>query len=506
MNKRKTIILISTIVVLLIGGYLVYGWYSEKNTSDENYSEAPLEEILETTEDNTVFINMLFNGFKPYSNDGSNYFNLNSLRTDIDNVLEFKNFNGEIYVNNEKVKDYKNYKLPLDSISKDNNIQINFVKEDGEKSEFFIRTLPSTFPEYTTTGESPYEGDYYVTTYSGVSNQYIFKLNTVGDLTFYKETTGSCFNFTKVNANNKIRYCYLEENLNDIAYENIGYRPCDLVVLDENYNLINTIRAKANGILTENMPLENHDYIYLDDNHYIVSVYVAYNEENMPTEVYRGEEPVPVIAAVIQEILDDEVIFQWQSIDHPELYIESEENNNYDTRTIPLLDYCHLNSYTLDPKDDNLVCSFRNLDEILKIDRKTGEILWTLGGKGDDFNLNQETESFSRQHYAKVIGDGSLIFFDNGKEANVSSAVEIGYDENTKTISSFKRYQPIDRYSNSMGSAQLIDRANDVVLICYGSIEDDNPLFYEIDFKNNTELFNFSFKDNLSSYRVQKYK
>lgn len=64
-----------------------------------------------------------------------------------------------------------------------------------------------------------------------------------------------------------------------------------------------------------------------------------------------------------------------------------------------------------------MIASFRNLDEVLKIDRQTGEILWTLGGLGDDFGLTEE-QLFSRQHYAKLTDTGTLLLFDNAMPTN----------------------------------------------------------------------------------------
>ncbi|MGL4773998.1 MAG: arylsulfotransferase family protein [Clostridium sp.] len=497
MKKGKTILVVCLLSLILVGIFQVI---------DPVNNDKYLVEPLEYSNDKTVFINMKFNGFKPYTNDGSNYFNLVSLRTDRDNVIEFKRFNGKIFVNDEEVKQLKPHNLSVKNISKDNNIKITFEKSNGEKTEMFIRTIPNKFPKYTVKGQSPYEGEYYLSTYAEVEGQYVFKINNSGELTFYKETKGMPFNFTKVNANNKIRYCYLEENLNDVAFEKVGYKPCDLIVLDENYNQIKTIRAKGNGIVPENGPLENHDYIYFDDNHYMVSSYVAYEEKYIPQEVYTGEEPVNVVAAVIQEILDDKVIFQWQSIDFPSLYIDSKEHNDYGSLKRPIYDYCHLNSFTIDPSDNNLICSFRNLDAILKIDRKSGVILWKLGGKSDEFDLKKQSQGFSRQHYVRVIGDNTLLFFDNGNEKQQSSAVKVSYDVSNMKITGFERYKPFKRFAPAMGSAQLISKDNDVILINYGNITDEKPLFYEMDFKNNKELFSFSFEGGLSSYRVQKYK
>lgn len=497
MKNRRNIMIIVVSVLILIAGYFIYDYYKNQNQGAEPRT---------INSDANEFPQITVNGAIPYTTDESNYYNLNILRIGEDNMLEFQEFNGKIYVNNEEIKGNKPYKLSVETISEDNNIQITYVKDSGEQAEFYLRTMPDKFPKYFTEGQSTYEGEYYVCTYLNSPGHYIFKVNNSGALTFYKETNGLPFNFTKVTANDKIRYCYLEENTQVVPLDNAGYIPCDLVVLDENYNHLQTIRAKGNGILPDNYPLENHDFIYLDDNHYIISAYVSYEEANMPKEVYSGEGPVKVVAEVLQEIKDGEVIFQWQSSDYPELYIDSVENNDYNTPDKFNFDYCHFNSVTIDPKDDNLICSFRNLDEIIKIDRKTGDILWKLGGLGDQFNLDKETQGFAKQHYVKVVGEDTILFFNNGDEGDISSAVEISYDEANKTITNFKRYIGIDRFSPSMGSAQLISRENDVILTNYGNISDDRPLFYEVDFKTNEELFKFSFEGGLSGYRVQKYK
>lgn len=83
--------------------------------------------------------------------------------------------------------------------------------------------------------------------------------------------------------------------------------------------------------------------------------------------------------------------------------------------------------------DGNLICSFRNLDAVIKLDRKTGEILWTLGGLGDEFNLT-DNQNFSRQRNARITEDGYITLYDNGVKNQATRVVKIKLDEENKKL------------------------------------------------------------------------
>lgn len=91
----------------------------------------------------------------------------------------------------------------------------------------------------------------------------------------------------------------------------------------------------------------------------------------------------------------------------------SVENNTFDEENETPLDYIHFNSMEIDQNDNNLIYSFRNTDSIVKLDRETWEIIWILGGKYDEFNLDDE-RLFSRKHHARLSKDGYLTIYDNG--------------------------------------------------------------------------------------------
>ena len=93
-----------------------------------------------------------------------------------------------------------------------------------------------------------------------------------------------------------------------------------------------------------------------------------------------------VLEGGIQEvdIKTGRVLFEWHSIDH----VAARRVVLPPARRIPgrIFDYFHVNSIEID-HDGNLLVSARNTHTIYKISRRTGKILWRLGGKRSDFTL-----------------------------------------------------------------------------------------------------------------------
>jgi hypothetical protein len=117
-----------------------------------------------------------------------------------------------------------------------------------------------------------------------------------------------------------------------------------------------------------------------------------------------------VLEGGIQEldIKTGRVLFEWHSIDHVQL-VESYYRLPRDPGRI--FDYFHVNSIEID-HDGNLLVSARNTHTIYKISRRTGKILWRLGGKRSDFTLGPNVR-FAWQHDARRRPDGALTLFDN---------------------------------------------------------------------------------------------
>lgn len=239
-----------------------------------------------------------------------------------------------------------------------------------------------------------------------------------------------------------------------------------LIVLDENFQKINELSLIA-PTADEGL-IENHDSLLLTDNHYILTGYRQRKER------INGRES-SVVTLLLQEIKNNRVIFEWNSGDHPELIKESLTACNYKKD----LDYVHFNSMIIDPSDNNLILSFRHTSAIYKIDRKTGEIIWRLGGKNDDFGLTPE-QRFNFQHTASLTNDGYLMLYDNHTaEINTECAGNFSFlprktsrilkfklDEKNKKILNWQEI-PLSVYSEFMGN--VFETEDKTYIVGYGS-------------------------------------
>ena len=143
----------------------------------------------------------------------------------------------KIFINGKKCR--KSVELDVTAITRDETIEVS-ITEDGETADYTINLMPSAFLDYTTEGESQTDGDYYLTTYDEEVN-YIFKLDNQGNLIFYKETGDNALDFRKqYNSDGEVRYTYLQY-LEDGFCGIGGINPGCVVVMDENYTVIDEL-------------------------------------------------------------------------------------------------------------------------------------------------------------------------------------------------------------------------------------------------------------------------
>jgi hypothetical protein len=115
----------------------------------------------------------------------------------------------------------------------------------------------------------------------------------------------------------------------------------------------------------------------------------------------------------------------WEMVD-----VESDEPERF-------FDWTHANSLVLSEDQSAWYLMVRHFDALLKIDRASGELLWTLSGPYSDFESDNEAATLSHPHFSQLI-DGGLLVFDNGthREPPSSRLVEIFFDEETMTVQS----------------------------------------------------------------------
>ena len=305
-------------------------------------------------------------------------------------------------------------------------------------------------------------------------------------------------NLQKWNINGQVRYTYFHtegtSTLDGTTGTELGYE----MVCDSSLNILDSVKILSFGNINVNVQdkLDVHEFILLGDKHYIYETYYKELPQNIPDSLHPAA-GVKVAACIIQEALNGEVVFQWDGTQYPELYSASQENNNFSDSST-LLDYMHLNSICVDSTDNNLVVSFRNLNEIVKINRQTGQIIWRLGGNHSDFALSPD-QVFLRQHYPRLIENGqTLIVLDNGHDSlrAYSRILEFQLNQTSKTINSFKSFNIPDNFIQFAGS---VKKEGNEYFIGGGSAN----YSLQVNYTTGQELMRMSLK--YSSYRALKY-
>jgi arylsulfate sulfotransferase len=280
-----------------------------------------------------------------------------------------------------------------------------------------------------------------------------------GKVLMEKTTPGTAFDLNRWIVNGKTRYTYLVDDPGAFrepgGIENAGYA----IIADSNLNTLQQVNFTpyAAGIFPPNQGLDVHDFILIADSDYITLSYFWKHVTNIPARL----NPVPnvsVITPIIEEVRNGSVVFHWDGSADTSFYANSVEGNNFSDTTAGAQDYMHMNSLFIDPRDNNLICSMRNQNQVIKINRQTGAVVWRLGGSNSDFKLDA-TETFLRQHHATLTDDNqTLLMFDNGEQTQrpYSRVCEFQLNEASKTITGFKFFNIPEPFTLFTGSVQKI--------------------------------------------------
>ena len=219
--------------------------------------------------------------------------------------------------------------------------------------------------------------------------------------------------------------------------------------MDSTYTIVNEFACG------NNYSVDLHDMQLLPNGHALL---MAYDPEPYPmdTVVAGGRADAIVTGLIVQEIDEGKnVVFQWRSWDHFRVtdLVECAAH-----LTDAVVDYVHGNSIEED-FDGNLLISSRHMDEITKIDRLTGDILWRLGphAKNNQFTFFDDQTGFSHQHDVRRLPNGNLSVFDNGNCVSLQSrTVEYRVDETNLTAELVHEYSHLPAIDTPfMGNRQL---------------------------------------------------
>lgn len=181
-------------------------------------------------------------------------------------------------------------------------------------------------------------------------------------------------------------------------------------------------------------PTDVHDLRLLDNGGALLLVYHEFPYD-MSLIVPGGSPTATVVSCIIQELNPDKSLaWEWDSANHLPI---TQTNVSL---TANRIDYSHCNALEIDT-DGNLLLSHRHLDEVTKINRQTGAVMWRLGGQGNEFTFTND-DGFALQHDIRRIAGGHITLFDNGRPARgYSRAVEYELDEVGKLITRTWEYR-----------------------------------------------------------------
>ena len=398
--------------------------------------------------------------------------------------------------------------IKINNLSKKHFIKLDIYYNDRVVN-YLLRTLPDTFPEITTNNKKGLKG-YVLTCFDGfrlVTPSYVAVFDMNGKIVYYRGNNPpnySMYHFKKVTLpNGKIRYiAHIQTPKTMDDQWILGYQ----LIMDEKFRPIDKVKVLKTD-KHEELMAEEHDIIMLDDGHYILIGY------DMKDEKLPNGEVAQVAHDVIQEQKDGKVILDWNELDYPIIKQMAYENlpQFHPIRS----DYLHVNSLALDPKDDNLIVSSASGYYVMKINRKTGEIMWILGGKLNQFEGIPEGLDFVRQHDVHYLTDGRLVMYDNhianldererdyhkvdfeNKNARI---LIYDLDENNKKVKSAKAI-PLKYRNNYLGSIQELEDGK--WFVGCGNYERYSAKMID---ENNDVLWTSSVKEPHVSYRSYYFK
>lgn len=332
------------------------------------------------------------------------------------------------------------------------------------------------FPKFKIKSYDLSSNDYiFIGYYSKISSPYLIIMDKYTTPIFIKKLTGYGYDF-KINGNGFITY-----------YDNARKQ---FYIMDSMYQVVDSVLMK-NDYITD-----YHDMQITSDGHFLL-IGQELKVIAMDTIVEDGSPNATVIGLIIQELDERKnLIFQWESWDH---YKITDTYSNLSNQTV---DYVHANSISIDT-DDNLLISACYMSEITKIDRFTGDIIWRLGGKNNEFTFLNDN-GFSGQHDIRRLPNGNITLFDNYSltDTMYSSGVEYKIDEFNKTVELIQCYRHIpDLQSFWMGNMQKLSNGN--VLIGWGQNKD----FYILtEFDSSGKIvYEIISQEEAESYRAFKF-
>jgi hypothetical protein len=234
-------------------------------------------------------------------------------------------------------------------------------------------------------------------------------------------------------------------------------------IADETFNTIRTVSG-ANGL-----PMDLHEFTITSAG---AGLATAYTETTTDLTAVKGAKQGRIINchAQVLDLATGKATFDWNALEHVAV---QESYKPVPASGKDLYDYIHVNSLQM-LSDGSLLVSARNTWTVYRVNGSTGEIIWRMGGKKSDFQI-EAAARFAWQHHALMLSNTEMTVFDNSTTKQAPSrGLLLSVDESAMTVSLTQEFKaPTGFYAGTLGSVQMMPNGN--VFVGWGT----QPYFTE---------------------------
>jgi len=316
------------------------------------------------------------------------------------------------------LKPSSNYLFKINEFSKSENINSSILYS------FKTRSLPNVFPSFDLVKDSSFSFDGFLLFRTQEDPGIQFMMDDDGEIVWYSISDSVLSRPFNIGLKNTYISLSKRNILNEVSFEG------------------DTLFSKIS-----NSHSFHHDILKFSENkksYYVGLTYEYYNYYKNGIDSLMGD-------GIVVYDENGEKIWRWNIFDHIE-----PDKEQYLIRD----DWSHGNGIDID-SDGNYLISFRNFDQIWKINSISGDVMWRLG-KGGDFNLDNK-DVFYQQHAIHKVNKSQYMLFDNGSSEyrKSSRALVFSLDEINKKFNHEKSmFLPDNLFTFKQGSVYLIDDEN----------------------------------------------
>jgi hypothetical protein len=286
------------------------------------------------------------------------------------------------------------------SLTPGKSFTVTFRRSGGGKPKrFYVRCLPTDFPAYDLDVVKPRGPRFFIIQLN--LGRYVAIFDRYGAPVWWAKATGAADN-AELLSPGRLAWAPVQ---NPVAQAG----DYEIRTLKNKY--VRTVKA-GNGYATD-----IHELLQLPNGNFLLAG--QYNSTGNDATPYGGLANASAVNVQLQEIKPNsgKVVWKWNSGD----YIGLEQTGALWWPTFILrggqpYDISHWNS--IEPAGKYYLVSFRHLDAIYAINRKSGKIAWKLGGTPTAKSLKilndpRGAYPIAGQHDARLLPDGTVSIYDN---------------------------------------------------------------------------------------------